>query len=349
VAQYYSDLYSMTPGSEVADQLQNILARKRNEARQSMLDDLSRRQAESQMNYQQENIESLKSQRTSEAALRDQQVKDAAAKTKAAQDRMAAIKAIDVTKLPAELQAVWPVISASEDPSVISNALGKYMTPDKVGKAYMLDEATKKYYTPNGQQYTGDINSYDKVTPIPRPPVGPASLNTPQLFQVPDPEHPGQFISHWLRPGEQPNEHNRVNTTLRKGNEPPPVKPVQLSPSDLQNLAKARELATDIPGNSFLGIHYGGSTADAAAKARYDTMLSGMLAKYQSSPEVLHMIQSEAAKSGVSPDVSDTLTAVMQEDPSVSNDEILANTSFDTPAEMENFKTLLYKLRRPKG
>lgn len=61
---------TMTPGSAVAGQLQDILTRKRLQARQNMLDDLNRRNTESEMKYREENAAGLREQREGMAAQR---------------------------------------------------------------------------------------------------------------------------------------------------------------------------------------------------------------------------------------------------------------------------------------
>lgn len=61
---------TMTPGSAVAGQLQNILTQKRVEARQAMLDELNRKNVESEMSYRDENAKSLAENRAAQAQFR---------------------------------------------------------------------------------------------------------------------------------------------------------------------------------------------------------------------------------------------------------------------------------------
>lgn len=64
---------TMTPGSAVAGQLQDILTRKRLEARQAMLDELNRKNIESEMRYREENAKGLAEQRAGLAQTRRDQ------------------------------------------------------------------------------------------------------------------------------------------------------------------------------------------------------------------------------------------------------------------------------------
>lgn len=61
------DFYSLTPGSAVADSLQDILTRRKAEARQSMLDQLNQKNVESEISYRNKQAES-------EAAARNDQI-----------------------------------------------------------------------------------------------------------------------------------------------------------------------------------------------------------------------------------------------------------------------------------
>jgi hypothetical protein len=38
----------------------------------------------------------------------------------------------------------------------------------------------------------------------------PNTASAPQLMQFPDPQHPGQILSYWLRPGEMPSQRNQI-------------------------------------------------------------------------------------------------------------------------------------------
>lgn len=64
---------TMTPGSAVAGQLQQILTSKRLEARQAMIDEMNRRNTESEIAYRDENAKSLAENRAAQAQLRTSQ------------------------------------------------------------------------------------------------------------------------------------------------------------------------------------------------------------------------------------------------------------------------------------
>jgi hypothetical protein len=54
-----NDFTTMTPGSGVADALQDILTRKRNDARQAMLDDITKRATDARIRYEDETAKSM--------------------------------------------------------------------------------------------------------------------------------------------------------------------------------------------------------------------------------------------------------------------------------------------------
>lgn len=61
------DINTMTPGSAVADSLEDILTRKRNESRQAMLDSVTRQSAQARANYENAAAASLTEQREAHA------------------------------------------------------------------------------------------------------------------------------------------------------------------------------------------------------------------------------------------------------------------------------------------
>jgi hypothetical protein len=65
-----NDVATMTPGSAVADSLEDILTRKRNEARQAMLDSITRQSAQARANYENSSAASLAEQRAAQAQFR---------------------------------------------------------------------------------------------------------------------------------------------------------------------------------------------------------------------------------------------------------------------------------------
>ena len=256
-----------TPGSAVADTLQAILADKRAEARQIMLDELNRRNTESEMTARQEQADTNKMYREAYKAQRDQNI----ATSKATQDRLRAVSTWAAAQNPdndEELKTAFQFIQ--QDPErgeqLLQAILARKLSNDAKSKKNMVPGY---YFDPKTQSLKPLMKDLPAplvgqepymVTEGSQPhfetmsgmtgPQGPQ----PQPFLVPepDPNNPGKFIqvAHWFggQFGYTPNDKNRMFPTPvpivgpRDPNAPPPVTP----PQDLHRVTGIAN--TKVPG-----------------------------------------------------------------------------------------------------
>lgn len=139
------DFNTMTPGSAVADQLQDILTKKRNDARQAMIDEINRKNMESEMSYRAEQAASSKEQREAHA-----QEYQAAAQARAAALADQAKRADNMKVLQSNL---------AKDPKFLENMspLERWMT---------INQAMDQKENPPADMFTPMVPEpvYDEVT-----------------------------------------------------------------------------------------------------------------------------------------------------------------------------------------
>lgn len=271
------DYLTMTPGSAVADKLQEILMNKRIQAHQAQQDQLEQQrfgldqqkfQADSA--YRTENLETLRGQRRAMEDQRDQSI----AKSKADMEAAATQRADDATRAQ-RLTALrsdpkFATMSPMEQWLALREALPKGEAPPAPFKPpQSADDLGSDIFTQDRDGNVSDSGVWAPkgahVVTQPAPPQ-PTTANQPQLlqFSVPDPTDPTKTImeSHWLRPGEQPNDKNKINNgVLHKDRNIPVGKPAgPLVPTALGiAYAKSKGKATD------RGGWFGGASAQDKA------------------------------------------------------------------------------------
>lgn len=227
------------PGSwsGVANTLQDVLAQKRAEQHQKLIDSLNVVETQNQMRSVEQQRAQAKQNAQDEATYRAAQISESAA-DRASREKIAAM----------------PPREAPESPMYTVGPTGKVTA--------VVDPTSKKPVTSHG-------NPLLELGFPPQPSAG----SQPQLYQVPDPEHPGQIISHWLRPGEQPTDKTRIGgLAIRKGNEPVAGQSSGATTADVNALRAARgdkQKATEA-GGAYFG--FGGNDALDKANANIATI-----------------------------------------------------------------------------
>lgn len=269
--------------------LQDILTQKRAAQHQKLVDSLNLVQQQAEMENQ---------------AKRQAQAEAEAKAT--AEYRASQLTESGLDRASREKIAAMPQREQPEQPMYTVGPTGK-VTP-------VLDPVTKQPIKSRGANPLLELGF---------PPQGPAGAQ-PQLYQVPDPENPGQVISHWLRPGEQPNDKTRIGgLAIRKGNEPVGGGKGP-SPAEFINLAKLAGGAATGPARMF-GMR-AGKPADPKAVAAYNQALNNIVMRYQAPKEIVEGV-----------------LAALQEDPNIPTQQILdaQAQSGATPQELAKFRELL--------
>ncbi len=238
---------------------------------------------------------------------------------------------------PIERLAMLQQASGSYDPSDIVRVMTEQAQERPMN---ILDEATGKI-TPaldaSGKPIMG--RGGNPIITRDRPP-NPSAGMQPYLYQVSDPSDPtGQKkISHWLRPGEQPNEKNQIQLNgsplsgVVRGNTPrgPQANNAQLlTPQQAQYLAKLRTASQ----NSVIS-----GRPDDEYNNYIDTLFAS-LANRVSDPSVLTSIE-EVLQADNDPN--------QPEHANLTNEQIvarIAKTPGVTQQELLEFSTLLKAIR----
>lgn len=196
------------------------------------------------------------------------------------------------------------------------------MAPARVQQPSIVEEF--EYAKNNGFKGTfGQYQNEDANRKRLNVPAGPQA----QLFQAPDPNDPTKMVSHWLKPGDQPSEANRINgLAIRKGNEAPGSTGDGPKPAEFINLSKLAKKATAGPARMF-GMR-DGKPADPGDVAAYNQALNSIVARTKADPAVIEGV-----------------LASLDEDPSIPTskiiqDQIAANPDA-TPEEIQQFKMLV--------
>jgi hypothetical protein len=246
------DFNTMTPGSAVADTLQEILARKRAEARQAMLDDITQKESVANMEYRRENMLGLKEQREATSEQRqalgaktrfDQQQRveqDAARKNFLASP--------DFAQLDPKYQTAIRFAIQSGNNTGVDDIIKQMVTPEHKGKLIQHDEATGAFTLPDKSPFTGELGQYDKVVTRNRPPQGPRDFAPVPFAGTGEDGKPAYFGyfpgSNEFKPATVPDNTKiagRAPTVPGAGTQ---VK-LPLTPAEVKAYADARGLATE--------------------------------------------------------------------------------------------------------
>lgn len=312
------DYTQMTPGFAVANQLQEILANRRADARQAMMDQLTQQQVNSRMDYDRENIESLRESRAASAEQRRSQADERDARVHNESERRAAVDAFRKSpafgQLPPQYQTMFDISGGDEN--MLRVLAQHYLTPNKPepgGEVYQV--------TPKGIEDTGRWSEKgEQFIHLPQEATQPKGPE-PTLYQfdVPDPNDPTKTIteSHWLHPGEQPSPGTLLNGKLRKGNLPTPPRQASVTTGDDKELARLRGLAAT-----------GGFGPSDKNVANYYSFLQTYINKFAASQ-----------------DVKDAVREIEQKHPNSSLSEIFGAVSFDNPADKAVFANLMHAVR----
>lgn len=313
----------MTPGSAVADQLQTLLANKRAERQQRLVDSLN-------VVNSQSNLEDHALQVKSQADERAAKVADLQAREADRNKLIQGLSAFDPSKLDPEDQQMFKLVQSTGNPDLLKTLItgsmnrerkpqgGDVLTVDKDGN--VVDSGVYADYGQHVQQ-------------LPQPPQANAA-NVQQIYKrfVPDPNHPGQKVeeTHWLFPGQKPSAATLIDGDMYKGNPPQTKAEAGPTAADRANIAKLKKTAVDKPG--FFG--FGGSKAKPGDVAAFNQAVDTYIGKYPTSQ-----------------DVRDTVRDVINhEDPSTPVADIVAahKDAFQTPAELDQFNELLSEVRGNK-
>lgn len=327
----------VSPAGMAGDALVDQLARSRAEKRQQMLDEITAKNAESQRAAQAANSIAVQERAAADKAWRDSQMQAVTNAQSARDRRHETIKGIlgdDAQTLDPGVKAALQIADAGEDDNALNAVINHMLTPKKPetrtgGYLWTTDEKGNPY---NSGQWMEGVqgDQFHPFTPH-YPPQAPASLQTPQLVQVPDPEHQGQFLSYWLKPGEMPSEKNFIKGGAFKGSTPPHMPTgsgagVNGAPNAAEfiNLTKLVKAATPKPG--LFGLPIGGGT-DPAAQAALDQGMNSILARMP----------------GVDRNMLENVVHALEEDPKVPSAEIVNHQLQNgmDPKDAEMFSKLL--------
>lgn len=152
---------------------------------------------------------------------------------------------------------------------------------------------------------------------------GGAAANVPSVVHIPDVNDPTKMIPHWLKPGEQPSERNRINSPgpVDKGDLQPVQRPVQIVPQQAWNQLKAARMA---------------QTSGSLRQAGIDQATAN--------------IKALAQQNGVSPDVMAVVDDVIADEaerqamglPASPIPEILGRMTDVSPDQLAQISALLY-------
>lgn len=277
----------MTPGSAVADQLQNILARKRADARQQMLDQLNVMSTQKQWEDRDEQLASLREQREAVAEQRKQN----AARIQAEMDSKARNREMWAQAFPILAQNATPeqaaFLQAVDPESDLAKVLMQRMIPQEKEKP---DLVTPQLYDPNTRKW---ISAPDGVQ-VPRTsgdaigtiPWAPREPQGPQPTVEPWRGTNGHTIMVSNRPGPNglPSMVDSVTgkpytgpiSRIPTGAEAEFKWPVL--PQESAAYAAALKKATAKP-----GMFFGSTTPDAGDVANAQQLKANMISRFPSS------------------------------------------------------------------
>lgn len=306
--------YTITPGSAVADQLQDILARKRSESRQSMLDQIAEQERAKNDQYRQAQLAGLEEQRLGQAQLRQAQTGqiDAEAARKAQHDE--AIKNFvnpanpDFAKLDPAVQAQMRFAVATGNPQVEDQVLanmGQKPNPaDQSVPVFVNGKATGEWAPPNALHMTVPQEPQDHGTVY-------GQATGPDGKPI-----PGQFLV--MRNGKLQMQGVQGATGVHREGTANPAKSTmkQMTSQDRANLSKLRGKASS---SGLFGLGGASSTDKAALKQFVDSYIS--------------------TDQSLSQDVKDTVYDALQREPGASPEQLIGKFQgqWASPAEEAQF------------
>lgn len=271
------DIYTMTPGSAVADKLQEILTSRRLEARQAMLDQLNTRNVESQMEERKASMDSLAEQRAATAEWRKAQAQGVTDKQGEVQRRRQGISAFmaspEFSQLDPSIRQQMSLANTTGDDdllrTIITN-MGHKPGPEG-GEVYTI--------SPTGEMV--DTGGWDPRGPqyhqLPNIPREPAPVREHKQDVGPELDPTGKPTGN--RVVFDPNSGSYSTSPARAGAKGGQTPHDVLSSSDRNAYARARGKATDIPGSGPFNF-FGGKTATPQDKAAFDQTEKNILSKF---------------------------------------------------------------------
>ena len=313
---------NMTPGSAVADQLQEILARRRADARQQLLDQIGAAQAASEMDYRAKSAASLEESRQASAEQRRAQ----AAKTTADANELARRqKAMNDFQIPAD---------ADEDIETQFNT-AKQLGDWDLFKTVLTNMGNMAKKRSGGDMFIVHPGGRLEDTGI-------WNDNGPVFHQLPQPNASG---TPQMKPAGRTEDGSLVFTSNRMGPDGMPVlidqwgspytgKVLPLTGGSKQpgrnvTPAEAAKLAI-LRGKAMKqGTFFGGGPKDEDVQA-YNQMLETIISNYPTTP-----------------DVRDTVRDVEDKEPGTPLPELLERmrSAFSDPQEFEQFSDLMHVIR----
>ena len=241
--------------------LQDILAQRRIDQHQKLVDSLNLRQAQAEM----ENT--VKSQAQAEEAARATAAFRVSQLAESAADRAASGTESAADRASREKIALMPQREAPEQEMFTVGPTGK-TTP-------LINPRTGLPIKTRGTNPLLELGF----------PPQPSAAGGPQLYQVTD-STTGTVESHWLRPGQQPSDQTKISgLAIRKGNEPTAdtTKPSRVPPGLATKLATAKGVVEGSKG-------WWNPSGSAKSRGEYDSLVRQVV-NYAQSPTVKQYVR----------------------------------------------------------
>lgn len=320
--------------TSVPDALQGILARKRAEQHQNLVDQLQAANVQSE-------IQNRAEQTAASRELRKATADEREANARLRQDKIdshnrfrtqfaAFQKSPEFQQLPAHFRNAVNLGGMSDDDDILKNLISSYTAGQKYenpGHAYAIDPTTKRMVdAASGANVAPGttLGPNDKVVELSRPQRDPADH---WIDDGPEEDEQGRKTGNRLEHNGLTGEY-RVVKGIRIGAKGPGKTPIPISAAEASKLATLRGKATP-KSNSLMGFSWSSKPNDQDVAA-YNQMLETTLSKYPTSP-----------------DVRDTVRDVLaHEKDDTPNDEIIKrHSSVFNPQELEQFSDLLHIVR----
>lgn len=317
--------------------LQDLLTKRRLEARQDMLDQVGIRDTESQITSRNKQAEAWEEERGANAEWRRASAKGIenveAGKVRSRETWRAADARGDFKGYPAAAQTALTMAIEAQDDDLVRAILTNVTKPDTTDPLdpwQIYDETDNKLKTPVGEDNKPRMTKRGTAPGTRnRPPQGPQPAPM-QPFQGKNPDGtPAQFGFNPRTNRYEPSfVPNGATIDGREGVVPPPPKSRQVSSNEWINLAKLKGKATDIPGGA---LGFGAKPATEQDIAAYNQALGSILSISEASIDVVDTV----------------IDALLREDPATPYADIIKknSNSFSNPQEFEQFSRLLLAAR----
>ena len=312
----------MVPGQHVTDKLQEILLRKKQEKRQRLLDEFGVVEAQSQLKTRAADQAARAQEYAAQADERTARARDFDRKGKQHAEYRGAVDSFlgspEFSKLDPEKQGLYKIAGMSPDPSIWQTVINKSMdTPTKPSMVAEYEYAKENGYKGTFEQYQNDDANRRKVNP----PAGPN--HTPSGI---DPTTGRQVVTN-NKTGQAFTMDDSGKLVLFLGNRtanPPAERPNTPTASEFMKLADLTKAASPGPPR-LMGMRAGKEPDPGAVNAR-DQALNQIVVRYKTTPAVIQAVLD-----------------ALQEDPSVTNEEIIndVKASGATPEELQKFQEML--------